>query len=127
MSLRVFQIGFFIFTILALGSFIGVIIKVDPETSGLPGTVLFFSSLSAFIFGIIMEIMITIYKRGLDEERAAHYIGATFRQSFLLTFFIFVNLFLLYREIWVWWLALLFFAFVLLLELTARHFKRRES
>lgn len=108
MSLRVFQIGFFIFTILALGSFASVILKVDQETAGIPGKVLFFSSFFALILGIIMEVMITVYKKGLDEERAAYYIGAAFRQSLLLTLFVFINFFLLFREIWVWWLSLLF-------------------
>jgi hypothetical protein len=127
MSLRVFQVGVFTFTLLALGAWLGVILAVDPNASGLPGKILFFSSFFAFLLGLVMGGMISLYKRGLGEERAAGHVGAAFRQTFFLTTFLFINLFLLYRGIWVWWLALLFFAFVLLLEFTMRTLKRENS
>ena len=127
MSLRAFQIGVFLCTLLALGSFVGVILKVDPDTGGVLGKGLFFSSLFAFTLGVIMEIMITVYKKGLGEERAAKHIGGALRQAFLLNLLVLINTLLLYRDIWVWWLALLFFAFILLLEFTARNFHKGEQ
>lgn len=126
MSLRAFQIGVFLCTLLALGSFMGVLLKVDPDTSGILGKGLFFSSLFTFTLGLIMEAMIAIYKKGLGEERAARHIGGALRQAFLLNLFVFINILLFYRDIWVWWLSLLFFAFILLLEFTARNFHKTE-
>ncbi len=74
-----------------------------------------------------MEGVISVYKKGLGEERAAQHIGAAFRQTLLLTIFLFSNLFLLYRGIWTWWLVLLFLAFILLLEFTARTLKQERK
>ena len=74
-----------------------------------------------------MEGVISLYKKGLGEERAARHLGTAFRQTILLTIFFFLNLFLLYRGIWVWWLVLLFLAFILLLEFTARTLKQEKQ
>jgi Ca2+/Na+ antiporter len=126
MSLRVFQVGVFTFTLLALGAWLGVVLTVDPSVSGLPGRILFFGSFFAFLLGLVMGAMISLYKKGLGEERAAQHLGAVFRQTLFLTSFFFINLFLLYRGIWVWWLVLLFFAFVLLLEFTMRTLKQES-
>ena len=126
MSLRAFQIGVFVLTLLAFAAWLGVLLKVDPEGSGLLGRGLFFGSLFAFVLGLVMEGMIGVYRKGLGEERAAQYIGSAFRQTTLLTLFFFLNIALVYRGIWVWWLALLFFAFVLLLEFTARTLKQEK-
>lgn len=127
MSLRVFQIGVFIFTLLAFSAWLGVVLTIDPTLAGMPGRILFFSSLFAFLLGIIMEGVISLYKKGLGEERAARHLGAAFRQTILLTIFFFLNLFLLYRGIWAWWLVLLFLAFILLLEFTARTLKQENN
>ena len=127
MSLRAFQIGVFILTLLALCGWIGVVVKIDPEATGLPGRVLFFSSLFVFVLGMVVLGMVSLYRAGLGEERAAQYIGQAFRQALLLTAFVFINILLVYREIWVWWISLLFFAFVLLLEFTARTLKSQHK
>jgi hypothetical protein len=127
MSLRAFQIGIFLCTLLALGSFIGILLKVDPDTGGGLAKGLFFSSLFVVTLGIIMEVMIAVYKKGLGEERAAKHIGGALRQAFLLNLLVLINILLLYRDIWVWWLSLLFFAFILLLEFTARNFHKSEQ
>ncbi len=127
MSLRAFQIGVFVFTLLAFAAWLGVLLKVDPDGSGLLGRGLFFGSLFAFTLGLVMEGMISLYRKCLGEERAARHIGNAFRQTILLTAFFFLNITLLYRGIWVWWLALLFFAFILLLEFTARTLKQEKS
>ena len=127
MSLRAFQIGIFLCTLLALGSFIGVLLKVDPDTGGVLGRGLFFSSLFAVTLGIIMEVMIAVYKKGLGEERAAKYSGGALPQAFLLNLLAFISILLLYRDISAWWLSLLFFAFILLLEFTARNFHKSEQ
>lgn len=127
MSLRVFQVGVFVFTLLALSAWIGVILTVDPTLSGMPGKVLFFASLFAFLLGLIMGGMMSLYKKGLGEERAAHHVGTAFRQTTLLTIFLFLNLTLLYRGVWVWWLVLLLSALVLLLEFTARTLKQEKK
>ncbi len=127
MSLRVFQIGVFVFTLLALSAWIGVILTVDPTLSGMPGRLLFFASFFAFLLGLIMGGMLSIYKKGLGEERAAQHVGAAFRQTTLLTIFLFLNLLLLYRGVWVWWLVLLLFALVLLLEFTARTLRQEKK
>lgn len=127
MSLRVFQIGVFTFTLLAFSAWLSVVLTIDPTSAGMPGRILFFSSLFAFLLGVIMEGVISVYKKGLGEERAAQHIGAAFRQTLLLTIFLFSNLFLLYRGIWTWWLVLLFLAFILLLEFTARTLKQERK
>ena len=112
---------------MALGSFIGILLRVDPDTGGVLAKGLFFSSLFAVTLGIIMEVMIAVYKKGLGEERAAKHIGGALRQAFLLNLLVLINTLLLYRDIWVWWLSLLFFAFILLLEFTARNFHKGEQ
>jgi hypothetical protein len=127
MSLRVFQVGVFVFTLLAFSAWLGVVLTIDPTSAGMPGRILFFSSLFAFLLGVIMEGTISLYKGGLGEERAAKHLGAAFRQTTLITIFFFLNFFLLYRGIWVWWLALLFLAFILLLEFTARTLKQEKN
>lgn len=127
MSLQVFQVGVFLFTVLALGSFGGIVFSVDPSVAGIPGRVLFFVSAFATLLGVMLLLMTSLYKKGLGSERAALYLGSAFRQAFLLSCYVFINLALLYREIWVWWVALLFLAFILLLEFTVRNFTTKQT
>ncbi|MEK9173941.1 MAG: hypothetical protein AAB845_01620, partial [Patescibacteria group bacterium] len=92
MSLRVFQVGVFAFTLLAFSAWLGIVLTIDPASAGMPGRILFFSSFFAFLLGVIMEGVISLYKKGLGEERAARHLGTAFRQTILLTIFFFLNL-----------------------------------
>ena len=121
MSLKAFKWGIFLFMLMALGAWGSVIFSVDPAASGMAGRALFFGSCFAWVMGADILLLLWAYTKGIGEESTVHHLGSVFRQAFLITVFFVGNLFLLYAHVWAWWVSLLFFCFILLLELTFRN------
>lgn len=120
MSLTVYLWGIRLFTLLSLSAWLGIVVAVDPTEGGVMGTVLFFTSLFAFILGVMTLSLTSLYRRVLGAESAAHHLGGAFRQAFLLSLFAIGVVYFQKERILTWWDALLLLAAVLTVEFTLR-------
>ena len=120
MSLSVYLWGIRLFTLLSLSAWLGIVVAVDPTEGGVVGMVLFFSSLFAFILGVMTLVLTSIYRQALGATSAAHHLGGAFRQAFLLTIFCVGVAFFQKERILTWWDALLLLAAVLIIEFSLR-------
>lgn len=127
MLLSTYLWGVRLFTLLSLAVWLCVVLLLDPSRTGWFGIGLFFLSLFAMLIGFSTLFMTWLYRKGLGDISAAHYLGAAFRQSSLLSVF-FIGLVYLQYERWlVWWNALLLLSAMLLLEISWRHIRRGTS
>lgn len=127
MSFSVYLWGIRLFLFLSLAAWIGIVIAVDPYRSGQVGLGLFFVSLFGTILGSLTLMMTWIYRKALGAQGVAHHLGGAFRQSFLLSLFFILLVFLQMRQWLTWWDALLVLTAVLLLEFTARRLTGNRS
>lgn len=120
MSLFAYLWGIRLFTLLSFCAWLGIVLTVDPSQAGIFGLVLFFSSLFAFLLGVMTLFVTWVYRLGLGVASAAHHLGGAFRQAFLLALFFLGLVFFQMERILLWWDALLLFAVILLLEFSFR-------
>lgn len=113
-----------IIALAALGVLGVFIFGVDPLTLTLPGQALFFISIWGFIAALVFSGLVSLARRFLDERGAEAYLGGALRQGILLGFFVSGVALAQFSHYLTWWGALLFLAFVLLIEFTARQFHR---
>lgn len=117
-SAYLWGIRFFIFlSLLAWG---GIVILVDPTRSGLMGVSLFFTSLFAFVLGVMTLLLTLLYRRVLGVVSATHHLGSAFRQAFLLSACFVGLVFFQKEQMLTWWDALLLLAATLLIEFSLR-------
>ena len=128
MSLTVYLWGIRLFTLLSFSAWIGIVVAVDPTQAGTIGEVLFFTSLFAFLVGVLTLVLMSLYCRAIGATSAAHHLGSVFRQASLLSI-LFIGIILFQKEhILNWWVALLLFAGVLTVEFSLRKiFSSHES
>jgi uncharacterized membrane-anchored protein len=120
MSLSVYLWGIRLFTLLSFSAWLGIVIAIDPSQAGTLGSSLFFSSLFAFLLGVMTLFMTWAYRQALGEVSAAHHLGGAFRQAFLLTTFFVGIAFFQKQQILTWWDALLLLAATLIIEFSIR-------
>lgn len=120
MSLSVYLWGIRLFTLLSLCAWFGVVVALDPAQAGAVGLVLFFTSLFAFVLGVMTLFVTGVYRRALGPASAAHHLGGAFRQALLLSLFAIGLVFFQKERILTWWDALLLLAAVLLIEFSFR-------
>ncbi len=126
MRFQTLLFGVRFFTLLSFGTWMGVFFSVDPESVGNLGAVLFLGALFSFLTGICTLILVSLGRRFLGDTSAAAAFGSSFRQGFLLASFSILMLVLSRVGYLSWWNALLAFAAILLLELSARRLTKEE-
>lgn len=126
MRFQVILFGVRFFTVLSLGTWLFVLFSVDPTTAGTPGVAIFLGALFSFIAGLLTLFLVGLSRKFLGDESAAHAFGVSFRQAFLLASFAIAMLVLARIGILAWWNALLCFAGILLIELSARRMTQEE-
>src|SRR3989344_390333 len=122
MSLSVYLWGIRLFTIFSFCAFLSVVIALDPQETGDVSRGLFFISAFALLLGILTLTVTWMYRMAFGDARTAHCLSGAFRQALLLSLYILGILFFQYVNILTWWDALLFFAFILLVEFSIRHY-----
>lgn len=120
MSLSVYLWGICFFTLLSFSAWLGIVMVVDPSQAGGVGMGLFFTSLFAFLLGVMTLCVTWMYRQALGATSAAHHLGGVFRQAFLLALFFLGIVFFQMERILTWWDALLLLAVVLLIEFSFR-------
>ncbi len=126
MRFQTLLFGVRFFTLLSLGTWMGVFFSVDPESAGDPGAALFLGALFSFLTGFYTLVLVFLSRRFLGDASAALAFGASFRQGFLLAL-LSVSVLVLSRFGYLsWWNVLLALAAVLLLELSARRLTKEE-
>lgn len=108
----------------ALGVLGVFIFGVDPTTLTIAGRGAFFSALGLFVAALIALGLIALARRFLDERAAEAYASSAFRQGGLLGLYVTAVALAQFLGYLTWWLALLAFALVLLIEFTVRQFHR---
>jgi hypothetical protein len=126
MRFQTLLFGVRFFTLLSLGTWMGVFFFVDPESAGTPGAGLFLGALFSFLAGSFTLVLVALSRKFLGDTSAALAFGASFRQGFLLALLAISMLVLLRLGYLSWWNALLALATILLLELTVRRLSREE-
>lgn len=128
MSLTAYVWGIRLFTIASFFAWLGVVLLVDPLQAGAMGRGIFAVSFFIFLVGACTLFVTWAYRKGLGEREAVHHLGGAFRQAMLLAILLFGLLLLQYFQMFVWWVGLLFFAAVLLVEFSCRQlFHRKDS
>ncbi len=84
------------------------------------GMTLFFTSLFAFVLGVMTLFMTWLYRQAIGATSTAHHLGSAFRQAFLLSIFLVGIVFFQKERILLWWDAALLLAAVLLVEFSVR-------
>lgn len=126
MRFQTLLFGVRFFTLLSLGTWMGVFFSVDPESAGIPGAALFLGALFSFLTGSYTLALVFLSRKFLGDQSAAAGFGTSFRQGFLLAF-LSVSILVFSRLGYLsWWNALLALATVLLVELSARRLTREE-
>lgn len=126
MRLKTLLFGVRFFTLLSLGTWMGIFFFVDPESAGAPGAGLFLGALFSFLAGMFTLLLVALSRKFLGDASAALGFGISFRQGFLLALLAVSMLALLHFGYFSWWNALLVLAAILLLELTVRRLTKEE-
>ena len=127
MSLSGYLWGIRLFTLLSLCAWLGIVFAVDPDQTGVAGIVLFFLSFFAMLLGFFTLFMTWVYRKGLGEASAAHYLGSAFRQAVLMALYVAGLVFFQFMHVLTWWDALLLLAGVLLVEYSLRYIGAKEE
>ena len=116
MTLRSYLIGMFICSLLCLGSWILILIYVDPTNAGLLEFALFYLSLFFGLAGIFTLVGFYFRRLFAKNEIVFAHIGVSFRQGFFLAIILAGSLLLQNLGMFIWWTAILFIASITLLE-----------
>lgn len=104
-------------SLISLAAWILVINYLDPNASGTPGRLLFYSTLGIFLSGLFGLFLLFIRRKTLGEETVRENVGLSLRQGILLSLLIICLLILQSLRMLVWWDGLLVVAGVFLIEL----------
>ena len=127
MSLSSYLWGIRLFTFITLLAWLGVVFLLDPRETGVIGMIIFFVSLFVFLSGFFFLFVVWFYRKGLGDAETTHHLSGAFRQAVLLSLYTVGIIFFQYAHILVWWDALLFFATILLIEFSFRHFSNPKD
>ena len=127
MSFSAYLWGIRLFTLLSFLAWWGIVVLVDPTQSGMMGVSLFFTSLFAFILGVMTLLLTMLYRRVLGVVSATHQLGGAFRQAFLLSMCFVGLVFFQKEQMLTWWDALLLLAATLLIEFSLRKIFSQEE
>lgn len=117
MTISLYLWGVRIITFFAFLVLVTIIFKIDPESSGWAGVVLFYVILFLTLAGTFILFLTWLRRKISHEKNDLSYLGISFRQGILLSILI-VGLLILQSFRWlVWWDGLLFLAGIFLIEL----------
>ncbi len=117
MTIRAYLWGMRFCTLVALGSLILVVYRINPEKDGIPGQTLFYISLFFFITGIATLFLFWLRRTFSKNEVVYANVGISFRQGVFVALTVLVLLILQSFRILVWWDGGIVLAGVLLIEL----------
>lgn len=103
MSIRGYVFLMFIGTLLAWVAFGGVTANTTPESAGVVGFALFFSTLYVALVGTFALIGLVLRKFLMRSEIPSRQVWVSFRQSFSFALLIVVALFLQSKSLLYWW------------------------
>lgn len=104
-------------TILAVLSWISIVLFVDPERTGIVGQTLFYSSAFLALAGIFILFLTWLRRMRATEDVMLADIGTSFRQGILIALLAITLMLFQQMQILVWWDALLVAAGIFLVEL----------
>ena len=113
-----------IMALVALGVLGVFVFGVDPLTLTLSGQSLFFFSFFVLVTTFVFLALLALATRFLDARAAEAYLPGALRQGALLGVCLSGLAAAQFFHYLTWWGALLFFAFILLVEFTVRQFHR---
>ena len=119
MTLGTYLWGMGVGTFFVLIGWLSVVLYVDPEESGIIGTLLFYGSTFLLFSGLAASFLGWLGKKsakGNEDESVAH-IATSFRQGILLALLLVILLFFQEKGILTWWDGLLAVAGIFLIEL----------
>jgi hypothetical protein len=102
MTLKNYLILISITTLLCWGVFVGVVVTINPNTTNLPGFVMFYASLGLSLLGTFTIVGFLLRFWLLKQQLAFRAVGEAFRQSFLFAILIIASLFLLSHHLFTW-------------------------
>ena len=128
MTLRRYLITMAFTTLVCWGSFVIVLYKVDPETGGTIGLLLFFISLFFALWGTLSLLGFII--RFFLKKNAVpfQFIGISLRQALWFAILVTLTLFLVSQELLEWWMSIILIIGLTILEgfFLARSFEARS-
>lgn len=104
-------------TILSALSWIGIVLFIDPERTGIVGQALFYMSAFLALSGIFILFLTWLHRMRAKGDVMIADIGASFRQGIFLASFALVLMAFQQMQILTWWDALLVAAGIFLVEL----------
>ena len=116
MKLKAYIWGIRLITLISLASLGAVICFVDPTSSGVIGTALFYLAIFFSLAGIFNLFLMSLRRRFIGDELAAENVGISFRQGVLLAILIIGILILQSYHVLIWWDAILVAGGVFLVE-----------
>ena len=117
MTLKAYIWAMRLLVLISFMALIAVLIYVDPEASGLPGKLVFYTALGSFLSGFLSLFMLFVRRKTLGEESAENNAGLSLRQGILLAILVIALLVLQSFRMLVWWDGLLVVAGIFLIEL----------
>ena len=118
MTLKSYLWGMRISTLISTVGLGLVVYYIDPEKSGLAGQALFYLSMFLTFSGLFILLFTRVNRTSLLEEGdVSKNLGQNFRRGILTAFLAVVLIFFQSMRILVWWLGLLVFVGVCLIEL----------
>lgn len=124
MRLHTFALILRLLALAALGVLGVFIFGVDPTTLTIAGQGLFFLALWVFVAALVGQGLGVLAGRFLDERGAMAYLPGALRQGILIGLYVSGVALAQFLGYLTWWIALLAFALILLIEFTARQFNR---
>lgn len=117
MSLKGYIWGLMLSTLLAMGAWVFVLLKIDPYESGIVGQGLFYLIFWLMLLGVFVNVLVWLRVRFLGAEQGLKTMKLSFRQGFLMALLLVILLILRANGYLVWWLGLLVVAGIFLVEL----------
>lgn len=103
MSIRQYVLLMLIGTILSWVAFGAVTANISPDSAGLVGFALFFSTLYVSLVGTFALVGLMLRKMVMKSELPTRQVWVSFRQSFSFALLVVVALFLEREELLYWW------------------------
>lgn len=121
MSLRGYLFGLKASALIAFFAWASSVLFINPDTSGVFGTLLFFSTLFLWMIGAIAIVSVWLYRKLFGVEHAVLFLGFIMRRSVFVSCLALSILMLRYYGVLAFWNGLIMFAFFLLIELYFVH------
>ncbi|PIW37158.1 MAG: hypothetical protein COW24_01715 [Candidatus Kerfeldbacteria bacterium CG15_BIG_FIL_POST_REV_8_21_14_020_45_12] len=134
MTLKRYLLTMGLTTLICWVAFIVVLFRIDPDTGGTIGLLLFFTSMFFAAWGTLSLIGFLVRFLLFRNTVPFRYIGTSLRQALWFATLLCLTLFLVSQELLSWWMTILLIiglcvleAFFLARSLEARYDKRRAA